>query len=144
MWRELATLEHFKTAAFPRTSRYFLNVHYQSSGSDKDGEELSNDGAAWLEATLIAGELFEDIDGKFRPGQESSLEVTDERRRPLYLIRERRKVLSARVRPEISGRRIVRRREQYHLNSMVIPSRPEGLFRLSCNRDRASIPNSAK
>ena len=30
-----------------------------------------------IDATLIAGELFKDLDGKFRPGQEWSLEVTD-------------------------------------------------------------------
>jgi hypothetical protein len=38
------------------------------------------------QATLTAGEVFKDIDGKFRPDQEWSLEVTDERRKPLYSI----------------------------------------------------------
>jgi hypothetical protein len=55
--------------------------------TDGIGEELPNDEAAWKEGTLIAGELFKDIDGKFQPGQEWSLEVTDEARKPLYLIR---------------------------------------------------------
>jgi hypothetical protein len=32
------------------------------------------------EATLIAGELFKNIDGRFRPGEEWSLEVRDESR----------------------------------------------------------------
>jgi hypothetical protein len=36
---------------------------------------------------MIAGEVFKDINGKFKPGQEWSLEVTDERRKPLYLIK---------------------------------------------------------
>jgi hypothetical protein len=52
-----------------------------------EGEELPSDEAAWHETTLIAGELFKDIDGKFRPAQEWSLEVTDEHRNPLYFIR---------------------------------------------------------
>ena len=68
-------------------ARYFFNIHGAASGPDQEGEELRNDEAAWHEATLIAGELFKDIDGKFRPGQEWSLEVTDERRNPLYFIR---------------------------------------------------------
>jgi hypothetical protein len=68
-------------------ARYFFTVHHEGSGPDMEGEELPSDEAAWHEATLIAGELFKDIDGKFRPGQEWSLEVTDERRNPLYFIR---------------------------------------------------------
>jgi hypothetical protein len=67
--------------------RYFFNIQHEGSGPDVEGEELPNDEAAWLEATLIAGELFKKIDGKFRPGQEWSVEVTDERRNPLYFIR---------------------------------------------------------
>jgi hypothetical protein len=34
----------------------------------------------------IAG-VARDIDGKFRPEQEWSLEITDEQRQPLYIIR---------------------------------------------------------
>jgi hypothetical protein len=67
--------------------RYFFDVHHESSGPDMEGEELPNNEAAWLKATLIAGELFKDIDGRFRPGKDWSLEVTDERRNPLYFIR---------------------------------------------------------
>jgi hypothetical protein len=68
-------------------ARYFFNIHHQGSDSDMVGEELANDETAWLEATRMAGELFKDIDGKFKPGDEWSLEVTDERRNPLYFIR---------------------------------------------------------
>jgi hypothetical protein len=68
-------------------ARYFFNIRDGRSDADQEGEELPNDEAAWHEATLIAGELFKVIDGKFRPGQEWSLEVTDERRNPLYFIR---------------------------------------------------------
>jgi hypothetical protein len=68
-------------------ARYFFNVLSERSGPDWVGEELPDNEAAWKEATVIAGEVFKDIDGKFRPGQDWSLEVTDERRNPLYLIR---------------------------------------------------------
>jgi hypothetical protein len=51
-------------------ARYFFNVRSEASGPDMVGEELLNDEAAWHEATLVAGELFKDIDGKFRPGQD--------------------------------------------------------------------------
>ncbi len=67
--------------------RYFFNVHDESSNLDTEGKELPNNEAAWREATIVAGELFRNIDGKFRPGQEWRLEVTDERRNPLYIIR---------------------------------------------------------
>jgi hypothetical protein len=53
---------------------------------DDIGEELADETAAWNEATLVAGELFKDIDGKFQPRQEWSLQVTDEQRYPIYLI----------------------------------------------------------
>jgi hypothetical protein len=66
--------------------RYFFNVHGVRPSSDEEGQELSDDKVAWEEATLIAGELFKDIDGKFQPGQEWTLEVTDAQRRPLYSI----------------------------------------------------------
>jgi hypothetical protein len=73
--------------AFSLMPRYFFNVHDERSNLDTEGEELPNDEAAWRKATIVAGEMFRNIDGKFRPGQEWRLEVTDERRNPLYIIR---------------------------------------------------------
>jgi hypothetical protein len=67
-------------------ARYFFNIHNGTSAPDVVGEELPNKEAAWQEATLVAGELFKDIDGKFRPGQKWSLEVTDEHRQSIYFI----------------------------------------------------------
>jgi hypothetical protein len=66
--------------------RYFFNINGALGGPDEDGEELPNDGAAWREATIITGEMFKEIDGKLRPGQDWSLEVADESRKPLYTI----------------------------------------------------------
>jgi hypothetical protein len=65
--------------------RYYFNVNNAVRAGD-EGEILPDDEAAWHEATLVAGEIFKDVDGKFRPGQGWSLEVTDEQRRPLYSI----------------------------------------------------------
>ena len=67
--------------------RYFFNLHYQRPSFDTVGEDLPDDAAAWHEATMIAGELFRDVDGRFRPGHEWRLEVTDERRNPIYVLR---------------------------------------------------------
>jgi hypothetical protein len=67
--------------------RYFFNIHYGDSSLDTQGAELPDNEAAWREATLHAGELFNDIDGKFRPGRQWQLEVTNEEGKPLYLIR---------------------------------------------------------
>jgi hypothetical protein len=40
--------------------------------------------AAWHEATITAGQLFKNIDGKFRPGQKWSLEISDENDNSLF------------------------------------------------------------
>ena len=48
-------------------AHYFLDVHYERPLVDEIGEELADDDAAWHEATIIAGELFREIDGRFRP-----------------------------------------------------------------------------
>ena len=66
--------------------RYFFNVHDVESSVDTEGEELPDDEAAWKHATIFAGGLFKDIDGRFRPGQQWSIEVTDEARRPIFFI----------------------------------------------------------
>jgi len=67
--------------------KFFFNIHHEKPGVDAIGEDLPDKDAAWKEATLIAGELFKDMDGNFQPGTDWSIEVTDERRNPLYLIR---------------------------------------------------------
>jgi len=54
---------------------------------DEVGEGLPNDDAAWHEATVTAGEIFRDVDGKILPGQEWGLDVADQNRNPLFLIR---------------------------------------------------------
>ncbi|WP_409364740.1 DUF6894 family protein [Bradyrhizobium sp. AUGA SZCCT0105] len=42
------------------------------------GENLPDKDAAWKEATITAGQLFEDIDGGLKPGVEWRMKVTDE------------------------------------------------------------------
>jgi len=66
--------------------RYFFHIHGVRPSVDDIGEDLPHDEAAWHEATLVAGEIFKDIDGKFRPDREWSLEVTDEQQSPIYSI----------------------------------------------------------
>lgn len=66
--------------------RYFFHTHGVRPSPDDIGEELKDDEAAWHEATLVAGEIFKDIDGKFRADQEWSLEVTGEQGKPIYAI----------------------------------------------------------
>lgn len=67
--------------------RYFFHVHDVAPTTDDLGEDLPDDEAAWHEATRFAGELFKDIDGRLRPGQGWSLEVTDAAGRSVYCIR---------------------------------------------------------
>ena len=65
--------------------KYFFHVHNVAPSADDQGEDLPGE-AAWKEATSYAGALFKDIDGKFRPGQNWSLEVADAAGKPLYFI----------------------------------------------------------
>jgi len=67
--------------------RYFFNVQNVAPHADDEGEELPDDEAAWREATKYAGALLNDIDGKFRPGQEWRLEVKDKAGRLVHTIR---------------------------------------------------------
>jgi hypothetical protein len=66
--------------------RYFFNVSGLDPGRDNEGQELSDDGAAWREATLIAAELFKVATCKFQPNQHWWLQVTDQSQTPIYLI----------------------------------------------------------
>ena len=67
--------------------RYYFNVLNTSpSIIDDVGVDLPDSEAACRQATMTAGEIFKDVDGKFRPGQVWTLEVTDEARRPVYII----------------------------------------------------------
>ena len=66
--------------------RYFFNVYHERSQLDQEGEELPDRHAAWKEATVTAGRMMQDIDGKLQPGREWRLEVTDEFANPLYVI----------------------------------------------------------
>ncbi|MET3972454.1 hypothetical protein ACVWXN_000172 [Bradyrhizobium sp. i1.4.4] len=58
--------------------RYFFKVLNLDPTTDVQSEDLPDDEAAWREATVYAGQLFKDIDGKLRPGKEWGVEVTDE------------------------------------------------------------------
>jgi len=66
--------------------RYYFNVHHEQLGTDKVGEELPDRHAAWKEATVMAGDILRDLDGRFKPGQEWKLEVVDERGSLIYVI----------------------------------------------------------
>jgi hypothetical protein len=61
-------------------------MHGVRPSIDEESDESPDNVAAWHQATIIAGEMFKDIDGKFRPGQNWALEVTDDQRKPLYSI----------------------------------------------------------
>jgi hypothetical protein len=77
--------------------RYFFNVYYERAELDEEGEELPDAQAAWHEATVTAGQIIQDLDGKLRPGQDWRLEVTDEFANPLYVIDVRAPIGSSRA-----------------------------------------------
>lgn len=66
--------------------RYFFNVRDVYPSIDTEGVEPPDDEAAWKQATEFTGGVCQEIDGKFRPGQDWSIEVTNEAGRPIYFI----------------------------------------------------------
>jgi hypothetical protein len=72
--------------AFETMPRYYFEVDGLLPDCGASGEDLQDDEHAWHEATQFAGQLFKDIDGKLRPGQEWRLVVSDADRNQLYAI----------------------------------------------------------
>ena len=63
---------------------YHFNVFHDAASHDHDGVELPDKDAAWKQATLVAGEMIKDIDGRLKPGHDWHMEVTDEFENPLW------------------------------------------------------------
>ena len=58
--------------------RYFFHIRHNRYQPDFQGEELSDRHVAWKEATVMAGKMLQDIDGRLQPEQDWEMEVTDE------------------------------------------------------------------
>jgi hypothetical protein len=67
-------------------SRYFFHVYHDRTEVDYEGEELPDKHAAWKEATIMAGQTLQGLDGKLKPGLEWRMEVTDEFANPLHVL----------------------------------------------------------
>ncbi|HEY3681362.1 MAG TPA: hypothetical protein VGL45_21825 [Bradyrhizobium sp.] len=65
---------------------YFFNIHHEAAQQDEEGEDLPDKHAAWKEATVMAGQMLQNIDGRLKPGRDWRMEVTDEFRNPLFTI----------------------------------------------------------
>ena len=63
--------------------RYFFHIYHDRLERDHEGEELPDKHAAWREATVMAGQALQCLDGKLQPGREWRMEVTDESENPL-------------------------------------------------------------
>jgi hypothetical protein len=72
-----------KDSALPK---YFFHVYHNEPEIDYEGEELPDKHAAWREATVIAGQTLQGLDGKLQPGREWRMEVTDEFANALYVL----------------------------------------------------------
>ena len=66
--------------------RYFFHVIHESTQTDHDGTELPDEHAAWKEATVTAGQILQNLDGKLRPGGEWRMEVADEFQNTLFVL----------------------------------------------------------
>jgi hypothetical protein len=66
--------------------RYYFHVYHDRPELDHEGEELPDKHAAWKEATVMAGQTLQSLDGKLQPGRGWRMEVTDEFENPLYVL----------------------------------------------------------
>jgi hypothetical protein len=66
--------------------RYFFHVYHDQPDLDYEGEELPDKHAAWKEATVMAGQTLQGLDGNLKPRREWRMEVTDEFANPLYVL----------------------------------------------------------
>jgi len=66
--------------------RYFFHVYHEQAEIDHEGEELPDEHTAWKEATVMAGQTLQSLDGKLKPGLEWRMEVTDEFANALYVL----------------------------------------------------------
>jgi len=74
-------------SSFAFMPRYFFNITHERRQIDEVGEDLPDKHAAWKEATVTAGQILQGIDGDLRPGREWRMEVTDESRNTLFVLR---------------------------------------------------------
>jgi hypothetical protein len=66
--------------------RYFFHVYHDQTLIDDEGEELPDKHAAWKEATVMAGQTLQGLDGKLQPDRGWRMEVTDEFDEPLFIL----------------------------------------------------------
>lgn len=64
--------------------RYYFHVRHDDYQPDDVGEDLPDRHAAWKEATVVAGRMLQDLDGRLRPGHDWQLEVADESNHPVF------------------------------------------------------------
>jgi len=66
--------------------RYFFNIHHHKTDFDDVGEELADRHAAWQQATITAGQILQNLDGKLTPEHDWRMEVTDEFQNTLFVL----------------------------------------------------------
>jgi hypothetical protein len=47
--------------------RYYFHIRHDTYLPDEEGEELPDKHGAWREATVMAGQMLQGIDGKLQP-----------------------------------------------------------------------------
>jgi hypothetical protein len=66
--------------------KYYFNIYHDRAELDYEGEELPDKYAAWHEATVMAGQTLQSLDGKLQPDREWRMEVMDEFQNRLYVL----------------------------------------------------------
>lgn len=68
--------------------RYFFSTTHGDERHDhEEALELTDDEAAWSEATTACGEILRDMDGKLKPNKAWRMDVDDENHEPIFSLR---------------------------------------------------------
>ncbi len=66
---------------------FFFQISHAAESFPQTELDLPNPDSAWEQATVTAGEVLRDLNGKFRPGTELRLDVADDSRKTIFSLR---------------------------------------------------------
>lgn len=67
--------------------RYYFNIRHNELHQDEEGSEHATQHDAWIEATEACGQMMRDLDGALEIGPEWRMEVTNERREIVFVLK---------------------------------------------------------
>jgi hypothetical protein len=68
-------------------ARYYFNIRHEELREDEEGSVHGTQHEAWIEATETCGQMMRDLDGALAIGPEWRMEVTNEQREIVFVLK---------------------------------------------------------